>query len=458
MHLFYNASIAKKIANRQSWRGEEYRKEHHAMVKCVHGTGWDTPFGELFFKRKFTETNDGAVRLVLNFDENNSEHWRCITDDKLELISHLFDREKFTLKVLDQLLLPHSTQYIDVESVEDGYDVIKKMQVRGAPLIATVGMLALLVDLRHRIHNLHVLSVAEFLEFVKEKCDLLVSARPTAVNLANIVGEFKQFLAQMLDEYGTATGLNNNSAEEEVSDERKQRVQTVRQKIENFVLDWQARERAENNLLIRNSISALHSSIDPQKKLVVLTICNTGSLATSSFGTALGVIVHLYKLGRLQAALALETRPYNQGSRLTAYELGAYRVPFLLLADSMAAYAMKTYKVDAVLVGADQVALNGDTANKVGTYMLAVLASYHKIPFYVVTPTSSINPKISSGVDILVEERPACELIKFNGVLTAPADCTVWNPAFDVTPASLITAILTEKGNFAPEDLNKVFQ
>ncbi|KAI1703723.1 initiation factor 2 subunit family domain-containing protein [Ditylenchus destructor] len=395
---------------------------------------------------------------VTNFGETN-QGWLSVAHEELELHSHIFDQEKFTLKILDQLLLPHITEYVDVESVEDAYQVIKKMQVRGAPLIATVGMLGLIVDLRHRVHNLHVMSTAEFLEFVTEKCDMLVSARPTAINLANIIGELKQLLRVLFDEFGAEVLKiedDGNRNEESEAAERKDRVLTIRSKIESFVLDWQAKEREENNLLIRNSVTALTHAV-PSKKLVVLTICNTGSLATSSYGTALGVIVHLHKLGHLQTALALETRPYNQGSRLTTYELSAYKVPHLLMADSMAAYAMKTYKIDAVLVGADQVALNGDTANKIGTYMLSVLAAYHRIPFYVVTPTSSINPRITTGSEIRVEERPQIELIRFNGALTAPADCPVWNPAFDVTPAALITAILTEKGNFEPENLPNAF-
>jgi methylthioribose-1-phosphate isomerase len=206
-------------------------------------------------------------------------------------------------------------------------------------------------------------------------------------------------------------------------------------------------------MLLRNATVCVESNVAKAAKLTVMTICNTGALATCSFGTALGVIRQLHQRGRLQQAICLETRPYNQGSRLTAYELTTGNVPFTLIADNMAAFAMQKFHVDAILVGADQVTANGDTANKIGTYMLAVLAAYHRIPFYVVTPTSSINIKRKTGADITVEQRPPAELTTFNGKPTAPEGCPVWNPAFDVTPADLITGILTEKGNVRPTDL-----
>lgn len=177
-------------------------------------------------------------------------------------------------------------------------------------------------------------------------------------------------------------------------------------------------ERVENDHLLRNSTICVEHNVPLEAKnqpLNIITICNTGALATCSFGTALGVIRCLNQRGRLGTAFCLETRPYNQGSRLTAYELSTEGIPHCLIADNMAASIMKKHKIHAVLVGADQVALNGDTANKIGTYTLSILAKHHRIPFYVVTPVSSINPRIQSGDEIVIEERNPDELKKFNG-------------------------------------------
>jgi len=182
----------------------------------------------------------------------------------------------------------------------------------------------------------------------------------------------------------------------------------------------------------------------------VLTICNTGSLATAGWGTALGVIRSLHARGRLERAYALETRPYNQGARLTAFELVEDGLPGTLICDSMAAALMRSCGVDACVVGADRVAANGDTANKIGTYGLSVIARHHCVPLFVAVPTTSLAPKTATGAEIPIEERPADELccMKFNGELhrVPPQGIDVWNPAFDVTPADLIEGLVTERG------------
>ncbi|CAM9808278.1 unnamed protein product, partial [Hapterophycus canaliculatus] len=181
-------------------------------------------------------------------------------------------------------------------------------------------------------------------------------------------------------------------------------------------------------------------------RLSVLTHCNTGSLATAGFGTALGVIRALSEEGLLEACYCTETRPYNQGARLTAYEFVSEGLPGTLVPDSAASFLMARGKVDAVAVGADRVAANGDTANKIGTLQLAIAAAHYSIPFLVVAPLTSCDPKTPTGADIVVEERPAAELKTVAGVKIAPDGIDAWNPAFDVTPASLITAIVTDKG------------
>ncbi|KAK0416779.1 hypothetical protein QR680_012680 [Steinernema hermaphroditum] len=335
-----------------------------------------------------------------------------------------YDREANHLQILDQLLIPAETKYVDVCGVEDGFSVIKKMQVRGAPLIASVATLALAVELDRPEAALELPALEAF---VRERCAFLLSSRPTAVNLANALDVVLAFRASSADEY--RIGL-------------KELV---------FAL-WVA-EKEENRRLLHCATACVLANFPEHKKLRVMTVCNTGSLATSSLGTALGVIRQLHAAGRLEMAFALETRPYNQGVRLTTYELVHDAIPVTLITDNMAAAAMRLQSIDIVLVGADQVALNGDTANKIGTYMLAVLAAYHRIPFFVVTPSSSINRNRADGSTITIEERPAAEMTTFNGKSLAPEGVGVWNPAFDVTPALLITGILTELGNFAPANL-----
>jgi methylthioribose-1-phosphate isomerase len=177
-----------------------------------------------------------------------------------------------------------------------------------------------------------------------------------------------------------------------------------------------------------------------------MTICNTGALATVDYGTAAGVLYAAKKAGKRFSVYACETRPLLQGARLTTWELKRGRIDVTLICDSMAATLMKQGKVDIVLTGADRIAANGDTANKIGTYMLAVLAKHHKVPFYVVAPRSTFDPKLKSGKEIPIEQRKADEVTYFAGVPTAAKGVKVFNPAFDVTPRALITGIVTERG------------
>ncbi|KAL7076589.1 hypothetical protein ACQ4LE_004453 [Meloidogyne hapla] len=389
------------------------------------------------------------VRLE-NFD-TNIHQWKSVAKEPLPLKAHHFDPEKCTLSVLDQRLLPGRSVYVPIRSLNDGFDAIKQMKVRGAPLIATVGMLTLLVEQSRR----NVIGDVEgFLKDLEQNCRFLLSARTTAINLSNAFAELREH-AKRLKGAG---------------------IMKLKIGIRNFILEWQARERVENDLLLKNSVHAVLSAIEnlrteEKRRLVVITICNTGQLATSSFGTALGlaslnpytfkfaqgVILMLHRLGHLKLALVLETRPYNQGSRLTSYELKKGGVPFLLIVDSAAAAAIRHFKVDVALAGADQVALNGDTANKIGTYSLAICARQHEVPFFVVTPAASVNAKLESGDGIHVEERPSKELTHWAGVAHCPTNCPAWNPAFDITPGNLISGFLTDRGNFSSNQLASVF-
>jgi S-methyl-5-thioribose-1-phosphate isomerase len=370
---------------------------------------------------------------VYNFDESKHSWQSAATQDRA-IHSVIYDHDRKSLKVLDQLLLPYDTVFIEVSSVDDAFNVIKRMQVRGAPLIATVGTLGLGIELEKNGPK----NYNELLKFIDGCCEKLIASRPTAVNLRNAIRDIQKIID--IDKNETS----NNAAR-------------LIERIQNAAFEWFLNERSENNLLLKNATICVESNYANDEKLTVMTVCNTGSLATSSHGTALGVIRQLHFRGHLKLAIALETRPYNQGSRLTAYELLKENIPFVLIADNMAAAAMQNYKIDAILVGADQVALNGDTANKIGTYMLSVLANFHRVPFYVVTPTSSINSLIKTGAEIRIEERPPQELITFNDKLTAPKDTPVWNPAFDITPGKLITGILTEKGNCTPANVKNLF-
>lgn len=341
------------------------------------------------------------------------------------LAAFRFDDSTLEFFILDQLLLPHKTVFIPVKNTCDAFSVIRKMQVRGAPLIAIVGALGLLVEMS----SVSFASEEEFVHFIEEKVAFLLQSRPTAINLRKALD---CILAAALDE-GDMT--------------------MRRQRVSHVIMSLLRDETEENRRLIWNGYQEILSLKAPGSKFVLMTICNTGTLATSSWGTALGVIYALHQANLIEMVYALETRPYNQGLRVTATELFAANVPFKIITDSMAAWTMKTHRVDAILVGADQVAMNGDTANKIGTYMLAVLAKYHNVPFYAVVPVTSINLERERGDDIPIEERNAAEMLSVNGVLIGAENTPVWNPAFDVTPGQLIKKIITDRGNFAPENL-----
>ena len=190
------------------------------------------------------------------------------------------------------------------------------------------------------------------------------------------------------------------------------------------------------------------------KDATVLTICNTGALATCGIGTAFGVIRRAFELGKVRHVYACETRPYLQGSRLTMWELMQNRIPATLITDNMAAHLMATEKIAAVLAGADRIAANGDAANKIGTYGLSILARHHGIPFYVVAPSTTVDLKTATGKDIPIEERSWDEVVRVGGTLIAPKGAKARHPAFDVTPHKLITAIITERGVAQPADSN----
>lgn len=336
------------------------------------------------------------------------------------------------LDVLDQLLLPHQSVYISVTDADGGWAVINMMQVRGAPAIAIVGCLSLAVELTA---GRQFDSAAALLAHVRQRLAHLVTARPTAVNL--------QKAATAL------LALAENTARH--SEDAAKLKDCVVSAAEAML----AADVADNRAIGEHGAAAiLKSAAGP---VSVLTHCNTGSLATAGYGTALGVIRSLHAKGRLERAFCTETRPYLQGARLTSYELVHDAIPATLICDAAVSALLRSGRVQAVVVGADRVAANGDTANKIGTYQLAIVAAHHAVPFYVAAPATSIDLQLPSGDLIPIEERPADELLQLAGHRVAAQGIGVWNPAFDVTPAGLITGgIITEKGVLAASDVSRI--
>ncbi|KAH7077280.1 Methylthioribose-1-phosphate isomerase [Paraphoma chrysanthemicola] len=349
------------------------------------------------------------------------------------------------LEILDQLKLPHAEEYDHIYSSTDAWHAIKDMRTRGAPAIAIVAALALAVELT----NIKLSPVAEEVKvFISEKLDYLVTSRPTAVNLADAAGK----LTSVTKNAAAKEGASGDSV-------REAYVQAAEKMLVDDVSDNENIGKHGAEWVVKNSAAGKKGPVS------MLTHCNTGSLATAGYGTALGVIRSLHAQGNLKHAFCSETRPYNQGSRLTAFELVHDQIPATLITDSMAAALLRlrgeSENIAGIVVGADRVAANGDTANKIGTYSLAILAKHHGIKFLVAAPRTTIDLKTKSGADIVIEERPGKEVTlvkgpRYDGVTLdlgvvetisiAANGIGVWNPAFDVTPAELIDGIITEVG------------
>ena len=328
-----------------------------------------------------------------------------------ELKSLTWDGTRLTL--IDQTLLPGREEYIVCTDYRRVAEAIRRLQVRGAPAIgaaAAFGLVLGAVELLREQKNL----VAELPRIALE----LKSTRPTAVNLA---WALDRMLCKLLKSEDTCSELNLS------------------------LLVKEACLIASEDQSVNEMISKFGAELF-SKPMSVLTHCNAGALATVAVGTALGVIGQAWKDGNVIRVFAGETRPLLQGARLTALELSRSGIPVTLITDNMAGWVMKSGKVQIVIVGADRIAANGDTANKIGTYSLAVLANAHNIPFYIAAPLSTFDPSIASGEDIPIVERHADEVFSFCGVKSAPDGIDAFNPAFDVTPAELISGIISERG------------
>lgn len=324
------------------------------------------------------------------------------------------------LAMLDQTRLPQAEAYVCTADWRRAIEAIKRLEVRGAPAIGIAGAAA--VALRAAELASQGLDAAGLVEALVPNARAVRDARPTAVNLA--------------------VGVDAALAEARAALAAGQRPQAIADGLFALVQRMVADDEAANRAIGANGAALL------QPASRILTHCNAGSLATAFYGTALGVVYAAAEQGKVSRVYADETRPVGQGARLTAWELARAGVPVTLLCDDMAASAMAQGLVDAVVVGADRIAANGDVANKIGTYGVAVLAHAHGIPLYVAAPTSTIDLACPSGAAIPIEQRAPEE------VLPAPiAGVDVLNPAFDVTPAELVSAIVTERGAFAPADM-----
>lgn len=357
------------------------------------------------------------------------------TAKKLEAIRY----QRGQLTLLDQLKLPHETVFFEVNTAQEGAHAISTMQVRGAPAIAVTAALSLAVEIPSLASSSATMN--EFVSVIEKKLELLAASRPTAVNLFQAIGQIRALLKHS---FQSNSSQNSRAA-----------IQNVANDLIQFAEGMLEKDLSDNRSIGFHGANLFNSA--EKNSLKVLTHCNTGSLATVGYGTALGVIRALHERGQLQHAFATETRPYNQGARLTAFELVFEKIPATLITDSMVSFLMAKEKIDAVVVGADRVVANGDTANKVGTYQLAIAARHHGVPFYVAAPLTSIDLTLTSGAQIHIEERPPGELTHIFGQRIAAEGIGVWNPSFDVTPASLISGIITEHGVIRPEPGSGVF-
>ncbi|HUF36195.1 MAG TPA: S-methyl-5-thioribose-1-phosphate isomerase [Gemmatimonadales bacterium] len=327
------------------------------------------------------------------------------------------------VRVLDQTLLPQEERHLDLDTLDGVAEAIRSLRVRGAPLLGVVAAMGVAAEAGRRSTG----TPAQALAAVRGACAALRATRPTAVNL-------HWALARMERRAAAAAALGDDLA---------------------GALRAEAQAIWDEDRAMCQRIGELGAELVPGGA-TVCTICNAGALATGGIGTALAPIYVLHQRGRAPHVLVPETRPLLQGSRLTAWELTRAGVPCSLITDGMIASRLRLGDVGAVLVGADRIAANGDFANKIGTYGLALAARAHEVPFYVLAPTSTIDPSAADGGAIPIEERAPEEVAGWRGVRTTPEGVGVWNPAFDVTPAALVTAFVTDRGVVPPARLARV--
>jgi len=326
----------------------------------------------------------------------------------MKAIEWLGDR----VRILDQTQLPQKEVYLESSSYQEIASAIVELKIRGAPAIGVAGAYAVALGAL----RIKAGAKAEFLRELKDVIRAITLTRPTARNLFRALERMERTAESVKD------------------------VEQIKKSLVNEAIAIHNEEAAATLKLSKLGAELIKDGFG------VLTHCNTGPLATAGYGTALGVIIQAHQQGKKLRVLATETRPLLQGARLTARELKEFNIPFSLITDSMAGYFMSKGEIDCVIVGADRIALNGDTANKIGTYTLAVLAKENQIPFYVAAPLTTVDPALASGDEIPIELRSPDEVTNIKGVAIAPEGVKALNPAFDVTPHRYITAIITDGG------------
>jgi methylthioribose-1-phosphate isomerase len=340
-------------------------------------------------------------------------------------------RETDAIVMIDQRKLPSQEVYVRCKTAPEVARAIKTMVIRGAPAIGVAAAMGIALGMR----NSKATGTQKFAAEFYRTCELMGATRPTAVNLFWAIERMKRAVAE-----GARAG--------ESVDQIKDR------------LDYEASSIHDEDVASCRAMGAFGADVVPPDARI-LTHCNAGALATAGYGTALGVIRGAVEQGKRVAVFADETRPFLQGARLTAWELVRDGIETTVITDNMSGALMRQGKVDLVVVGADRIAANGDTANKIGTYTVAVLAREHRIPFYVAAPLSTIDLNTPDGDHIPIEERSAREVTHVGGAQMTPVGALIWNPAFDVTPHPFISGIITERGIFRPpyvESLRRAFE
>ncbi|MFV1951413.1 MAG: S-methyl-5-thioribose-1-phosphate isomerase [Nitrospinota bacterium] len=332
------------------------------------------------------------------------------------------------VRLIDQTRLPGEEVYVECRDYQSVGDAIKYMLIRGAPAIGVAAAMGVAIG----ANNIKADGFDEFYSKIESICDYMIERRPTAVNLSWAVKRMK------------------NS----VKENREKDVSSLKKTLEDEAIKIWQEDLSINKIMAENGEELIKDGN------TILTHCNAGALATAGdYGTALGVIKAAFVKGKNIRVFADETRPFLQGARLTAWEMKKEGIPVRLITDNMAGYFMKKGEIDLVIVGADRIAANGDVANKIGTYTVAVLAREHNIPFYVVAPISTLDMSLDSGDKIPIEERDKREVTDINGRKIAPDGIDVLNPVFDVTPNRFVNAIINEKGIIRPpyhENLKKI--
>jgi methylthioribose-1-phosphate isomerase len=343
------------------------------------------------------------------------------------------------VRMIDQTRLPTEEVYRTCRSYQEVAEAIRTMVIRGAPAIGVAAAMGIALGVKQSPARTH----AELRADLEKICQAISKTRPTAVNLFWAIKRMRAVFERALSEGATAGAAPGSSPElrrSQTAATEAGEIAQVKARLAEEAQRVLAEDIAVNEAMGRHGAALLGESA------TVLTHCNAGALATGGYGTALGVIRAAVEAGKKISVFADETRPFLQGARLTAWELAKDSIPVTLITDNMAGHFMKLGKIQAVIVGADRIAANGDVANKIGTYTVAVVAHENQIPFYVAAPLSTVDLSLASGDEIPIEERSPAEVTHWAGVATAPENVAARHPAFDVTPHRYVTAIITERG------------